>query len=166
MRIGICDCKHCGTEYEYQFSGSWDAIDVPREYRDREYCPECMQAVVGALKAIPRKFAYKDVETDEVDLDTLLRWEKEDRDEHEQKMKDFEVQGKVLLPKSVRIFAGLRNLETGEHDIIREVIGREDKKGRIYIYCYWSSDKSKQRITVERRVNLLTGELLQYKIRN
>ena len=159
MRVGVLECKHCGVEYDYQFSGSYDAIDTPREYQDEKYCPECKKAIVDALNKIPVKFTYKDVETDEVDLQTLLRWEKETYEEHEQKIKNRE----MLLPLARRVLVGLRNLKTGEHDIVNEVIGREDKKGRIYIYSYWSSDMSRQRILVNRRVELATGIPGKYK---
>lgn len=160
MKIVIQECKHCGVEYHVQYSGSYDAIDTPREYRDGEYCPECKKAIVDVLKQIPVKFAYKNVETDEVDLNTLLRWEKERIDDHQQKIDN----GEALLPLARRVFSGLRNIETGEHDIVNQVIGREDKIGRIYIYSYWSSDMSKQRILVNRRVELATGIVGKYKV--
>lgn len=166
MRLAIHDCIHCGTEYTYQWSGSYDAVDTPKEYRDEKYCPECKEKIVEALKDTPKKFAYQNIVTDEVDLDTLLRWEKEEEEEYKQKMKEAAASGQLIFPKGMRVFAGTMNIKTGEKDIIREVVGREDKKGRIYIYSYWSSDKSRQRITVERQVNLITGEQLRYKIKN
>lgn len=165
MRIAIHECKHCCVEYHFQWSGSYDAIDVPREYQDEKYCPECKKAIVEALAKITKKFSYKDVQTDEVDLETLLRWEKEHIEDYKKTQEEAAKEGKVMFPMSKRILAGLANLETGERDIVNEVIGREDKKGRIYIYSYWSSDKSRQRISVERRVNLITGEPGKYKLK-
>jgi len=156
MRHQYEECKHCGTDipdfYFYESSG------ISREYQDDEYCPECKKTIIDALKKIPVKFAYKDVPTDEVDLETLLRWEKEHKDE-------INAKGGLHF---VRVLVGLRNIYTGEHDVVREVIGREDKEGRTYIYSYWSSameDKSKQRITVERRVELATGKAGRYKLK-
>ena len=165
MLVTINECKHCGTEYNYQLSGSYNATGIPREYQDDRYCPECKQAIVEALKKIPKKYAWKDVPTDEVDLDTLLRWEKEHVQDYEKKKEEAEKEGKVIFPMMKRVLVGLANLKTGERDIVNEVIGREDKAGRVYIYSYWSSDMSKQRITVERKVNLLTGEPGKYKIK-
>lgn len=168
MRTTIIDCKHCGTEYTHQLSGSYDAIDTPRKYRDDRYCPECQKAIYEVLNKIyniPKKFGYKNVPTNEVDLDTLLRWEQEHKDDYREKMKQAEAEGKVMFPMCKRVLAGSMNLDTGEREIVNEVIGREDKKGRIYIYAYWSHDKSKQRITVEKRINLLTGEELKYKLK-
>ena len=159
MRIGIQDCKHCGVQYEAQYSGE-NVLDVPREYQDLEYCPECKKAIVDALSTIPVKFEYKGVQTDEVDLETLLRWEKEIEDERAQQLE----KGKMLFPVSRRIFAGLYDSKNGEPQTIRQVIGKEDKKGRVYIYCYWPSDKINNTISVQRRVNLITGEPGDYKI--
>ena len=157
MRRKYEECKHCGTDIpDFYF---WEHSNISREYQDNEYCLECKKAIVDALKKIPVKFAYEDVKTDEVDLDTLLRWEKEHKEE-------IDAKGGLHF---TRVLVGCRNLKTGEHDVVREVIGREDKEGRVYIYSYWSSameDKSQQRITVERRVELATGEPGRYKIKD
>lgn len=156
------DCKHCGVEYMHQWSGNYNATGIQREYRDEEYCPECKKAIVDALSQIPVKFEYRGVVTDEVDLDTLLKWEKENLEEYRMLM-DSNAAG-FLLPQGKRVFAKLANSDMTEHQSVEQVIGREDKKGRIYIYCYWPSKINECSITVQRKVNLITGEPGEYKI--
>jgi len=159
MKLAIHDCIHCGTQYTHQCSGSYDAVDTPREYRDKDYCPDCKKVIFEALSNIPKKFEYKFVVTDEVNLETLLRWEKEEI-EDAKKIGSHE----WLLPKAKRIFASVMNQEMTETMKTEQVIGREDKKGRRYIYSYWPSKPNECRITVEKKVNLITGEELNYKI--
>lgn len=154
MRTGINECKHCLDEYDVQFSGE-NVLDIPREYQDHEYCPECKKAIVDALAKIPKKYAYKYVKTTEVDLDTLERWEQEKIDEINKK-------GGI---HSIRVIATLMNGKTGEHQKAREVIGREDKLGRVYVYCYWPSKREECSITVQKRIKLDTGEEIRYKIK-
>jgi hypothetical protein len=162
MRLAIHECKHCGEEYTHQWSGNYDAVDTPKEYRDQEYCPECKKAIVCALITIPVKYAYKPVKTDEVDLDTLLRWEKENIEE---KLKEYE-NSPCFFPNIKRVFARAYSEERKEYQCIEQVIGREDKSGRIYVYSYWPSDKSNYTTTVQRRVNLQTGEPGKYKLQS
>ena len=148
------ECKHCLSDYSYQGSG-FGCFD---EDNDDTYCPECKKAINEALKQIPRKFEYKFVPTDDVNLETLLHWEQEHK-------REVEERGGF---HSKRVLAGLMNLKTGERDVYHEVIGREDKKGRIYIYHYWSSDendKSKWHITAERKVEIATGKPGRYKVK-
>jgi len=153
MEIAIHECKHCGEEYHFQWSGNYDAVDVPREHRDTEYCPVCKKAIYDALAKIPVKFKYEHVITDEVNLDTLLKWEKENDDEQSKN-------GGLIAR---RILAGLWDSKTGESQKVREVIGRDDeRKGREYFYCYWPSDPKNCIITVNRRVNQETKEPGKY----
>ena len=159
MTLYYLECEHCGDEYPYQGSGSYDSDQVahiPREHRDSKHCPECKKAIYDALQKIPVKFKYQSVNTDEVDIDTLLRWEEERNEENRKSGGLF----------AMRVLAGTFNTITGESEKVREVIGREDKKGRIYIYGYYPSKKSTARIMVERRVNQLTKEVGKYKIKN
>lgn len=158
MKVGVFECKHCGTEYNHQYSGSYDATDTPKEYRDDKYCPRCKEAIVSVLKTIPVKFEYQPVKINEVDLLTLLRWKKEMFQEQEAQ-KDM-----TKLPIVRKIFAKLYNEERNELQIIREVVGREDKKGRIYVYSYYPSKKEEYTIRVKKRIDLITGEEVGYKI--
>lgn len=163
MRTGNQECKHCGTTYTVQYSGSHDVTGIPREYQDKEYCGDCKKVIVEALSNVVKKFEYRHVETDEVNLDTLLRWEKENLEEYRILM-DSNAPG-YLLPQAKRVFAHLMNQEMTESQVIEQVIGREEKKGRIYIYCYWPSKRDECTITVEKRINLLTDEEVGYKLR-
>lgn len=150
MRIAIHECKHCGEEYNFQWSGNYDALEIPKEHRDEKFCPVCKQAIYEALLKIPVKYEYRSVPTDEVSLETLLRWENENKEEHSG------------FPLAIRVFASLYNWETRESQVIREVIGREDKDGRVYIYSFWPSKPEECRIVVKRKVNLETMEPGKY----
>ena len=150
-------CKHCGTEYQHQFSGSYDALDTPKEYRSDEYCPECQKAIYEALQLILIKFKNHFVPTTEVTLDRLKKWEI-DRE------KQFEIDNvnNNLLPLSRRVFAGLSNFETGARTITKEVKGRDEMKDRTYIYHYWSDKPEDFEITVEKRIEIATGKEICY----
>ena len=78
------ECKHCGVDIpDFYF---YESTGASSKYKDDDYCPECKKAIVDALKKIPVKFAYQDVKTDEVDLETLMRWEKEHKEEVNKKV--------------------------------------------------------------------------------
>jgi len=62
-------CIHCKTKYYYQASGH----GCDDELNDDKYCPECMGAIVDALKSIPVKFEEIDTDaSDEVTYKELL----------------------------------------------------------------------------------------------
>lgn len=154
MRTGYKDCKHCGTTYTVQFSGD-DVTGIPKIYQDFDYCPECKKSIVLALEQVPVKYEYQSVRTDEVDLATLQKWEKEYLDEMNKKGSNL----------SKRIFAHVYNVEAKEHNVIEQVIGREDKTGRVYVYSYWPSKPEEVIITVRKKINLITNEPVGYEIR-
>lgn len=143
MRTGIIECKHCLDDYLYQYSGE-PIGDIPRELKDDRYCPACKKVIVDALSIIPKKFEYKWIDTDEVDLDTLIRWEKEWLD----------VRKSSMLPLARRVFMSLYDENRQEYSITREVNGRYDKIGRTYIYSYWPSKKEDCKITRKMKVRI------------
>ena len=149
MRIAICRCKHCQIKYSWQASGNWN-LNTPEDYNDSEYCPDCKKTIVDALSKIPKKRDKVSVETDEVDLATLERWEIEERNNH----KGF--------PPVKRVFATLYNWDRQEHKIIRQVDGRDEHEGKVYIYNYCPSEKENCRILVDKEKNLETGEIIGY----
>lgn len=130
MIIAINRCKHCQIKYNWQASGSYWNLDTPEEYNDKDYCPECKKAIVDALSKIPKKREKVLVETDEVDLATLERWEIEERKNH-----------KGLLPPMKRVFASLYNWDRQENSVTEQVNGREEHEGKVYIYNYWHQKK-------------------------
>jgi copper chaperone CopZ len=146
----------------HQWSGNYNATGIQREYQDKEYCPECKKAIVDALSKIPVKFEYKGVQTAEVDLETLKRWEEEFLEE--QRVIANSNTGGYMLPIGRRVFAKLVKSDFTESQVIEQVIGREDKEGRIYVYSYWPSKIDECIISVQRKVNLITGEPGEYKI--
>lgn len=158
MRIVINECKHCGIEYRWQASGS----DMPGQYNDHEYCGECKKAIVDALGKIERKFGYKFFDTDEVTLDELLKREEEIKQEHKDKMKEAEERGQVLFPLCRQIFPSLYDTNSGERSVFGRVFSNE---GKQYGYFYWPSKKNEAKITIERRYNCQTGEILECKIK-
>lgn len=157
MIVSTLICKHCVIEYQHQFSGSYNALDTPREHRSDEYCPECQKTIYEALKLIPIKFKNSFVPTTEVTLDRLKQWEKDLIKEHSE--------SKNVFPLCKRVFAGCMNLETGAHDVIEEVKGRDEMKGRTYIYRYWSETPEDVKITVEKRIEIATGKEICYIIK-
>ena len=142
MRTAIIECKHCLTNYITQLSGSYDAIDTPKEYQDKDYCPECKKVIVEALAKIPQKYKWENLPTDEISLDELLSIEK---DKYE---KDSELKG--LLPVARRLFASLYNKELNEYNKSGEV----KHNGKVFYYFYWPSKPQEARITVKTKIKL------------
>ena len=54
------ECAHCCDDYYFQASG-WGAP----EFNDSKYCPTCKEAIVTALNAIPKKYKYVWVATND-----------------------------------------------------------------------------------------------------
>lgn len=161
MRTATLECKHCGVDYNHQFSGSYDVIDTPKEYRSSEHCPGCQKVIYDALNNIPRKFDWKYVTTTEVSLEQLIEWEKLPLEE--QKVDDL---GNVVkFPTVRRVFPTLYNVDNNEHERVSEVIGRGDKKDRVYLYQYWPSKPEESVIRVKKRINIETGEQVRYFIK-
>jgi hypothetical protein len=154
MTIYIVECHHCGTEYKYQGSGSYEALDTPRALQDAKYCSDCKKAINDALSIISKKFEYRYVHTNEVTLDTLILWDQLNRED---------MINKFLFPQIMRVFPTCSL--NGEYQIAREVIGRDEFKGRYYYYSYWPSDKDNPIIKVEKRINLLTNEPVGYRLK-
>lgn len=164
MRVAIHECKHCGVEYYFQWSGNYDAVDVPREHRDEEYCPECKKAIVDALNTIPKKFNYQFVKTDEVSIDTILQWENEKVEDHRKQMEEGDKLGLVVFPMIKEVFPSLYNIESGESSVSGRIIGRGEFAGKNYSYFYWPSKINEASIAVEKKINLETNEELKYKM--
>ena len=161
MRTATIECKHCGVEYTHQYSGSYDVVDTPKEYRSSEHCPECQKAIFDALNNIPIKFEWKFIPTTEVSLEQLIEWE--NIPEEEQKYGVFG--NEIKLPIAKRVFPTLYSTVNNEHQKASEVIGRDDKEGRVYIYCYWPSKPEEAVISVKKRINIGTGEEIGYFIK-
>jgi hypothetical protein len=161
MRISINECKHCGVEYRCQWSGP----SMPGPYNDRDYCEGCKKAIVDALNAIPKKFGYQFVETKEVSIQTILQWEEDDREEARKKALEAQNSGEFLgFPMIRRVFASLMDAKTGEMSKSGAIKGRGEFSGRSYHYSYFPSKIEEGRVTVEKKVNLETGQELEYKM--
>lgn len=154
MRIGINYCKNCGAEYNVQYSGNYNAIEVPREYQDKDYCPDCKKAIVEALAVIPKKTEIRWIKTDEVDLKQVLAVEKLVL---EKRLADH-IKEHALLPMCTRVFAHLTNFETGEHSKDGEV----EINNQLYRYHYWQSNPAEAMIRVKARIDLATEKIIAY----
>lgn len=154
MRLAIHYCVNCAAEYMHQWSGSYDATDIPKEYQDKDYCPDCKKLIVDVLATVPKKTEIKWLVTDEVNLETLLLWEKEKAEEHQKKIDDRT----LLFPLVRRALTSLTNVDTGETSVAGEVT----KDGREYRYFYWPSKPEEAQITVKSRVDLTTGKVVAY----
>ena len=147
MRIVIVYCKNCGAKYNWQASGNW-SLDTPKEYNDREYCPECKKAIIDALAPISKKSIVKWIKTDEVDLETLKRWKKEMLEERKLYVGDI---GK--FPYIERVFPTL----PGQYYI--HVQGREEYANK-YFHCVYK-DNEVISITTKVRVDM-EDNILEY----
>ena len=69
MKVEQKICIHCKSKYDYQSSGD----GCHEELNDSKYCPDCMEAIIKALKSIPVKFEeiYTDA-SDEVSYKDII----------------------------------------------------------------------------------------------
>jgi len=158
MRVYFNYCVNCGAKYKYQASGSTWVVD--EKYNDHEYCPECKKAILEALDKIPKKSELKWIDTDLVDLDTLLEWEKLENEEIL-----IEYNGKEWaqkFPVMKRVFTTIWDPLSDEHSKTFQVNGREDHKDKLFCASYWP--KSKKVISIRTYVRQdMDGNLIKYK---
>ena len=154
MRLCICYCINCGAKYEWQASGSYEALDTPRELQDKDYCPECKGAINDALSKIEKKTKIDYQLTDEITLEQLLK-EKSARLERQKGGLYME----RIFPYMERIFPTLWSQERNEH----QRAGVETINGREYFYSYWPSMAEPPKITVKVRVEIKTGKIIDYR---
>jgi len=154
MRTTPNECGHCGIEYSFYWSGQ----NIPTHNSDI-YCTECEEARSEAVKKafgkIPVLFKNEYIITDEVNLDTLLRLEKENFDELERKNKEMvKEKGNPYFPLMRRVYASLYDSKTGE----TSKSGGVSYNDRSYSYFYWPSKPEEAKIKVLERINVKTGE--------
>ena len=128
-------CNHCQVTYVYQSSGP----GCNRPLNDNRYCPDCQEAVLRALAAVPRRFEREWVLTREVALEQLLAAE--------------EAANRTAIAR--RVGFPMFNLQTGE--VSRAGFARLDD--RYYRYEFWPGRESEADIWVEMERDLSTGSL-------
>ena len=140
----------------FQWSGTYNAVGIPKELQDRDYCPECKGAIIKALEPIEKKTEIKWLPTTEVTLSELLNHEKKVREERIAASRDNSMG--FALPLMERVFAHLCNFETGESskDAIVKYNNRE------YSYHYWESHPEDAKITVKARVHFGSTDIVAY----
>jgi hypothetical protein len=163
-------CLHCQARYYYQSSG----YGCNEDLNDCRYCPECMLVLSKALEGVPAKFEKVWAPISEVfgpdvfiDVDILLRWERE-------REKEIRDSGGLFITRVAFSLFDLSGKRT-EHSGI--VPGRGVKfQGYVFEYRYWTdNEKSKNwfaksdeirediKITVEMERNLATGKLSKWQ---
>lgn len=147
-------CDHCKTVYSYQASG----YGCHHENNSDMYCIDCMQVINDALKLVKPKFKDAWIETTEVTVDQLKKWEADKIEEHNKNNTTG-----IKFPLMKRVFAGTYNMETGDKDVIEHVDGRDDFKGREFIYSYNTKDPSVINITTRVELNIETGATKPWK---
>lgn len=149
----ILYCKNCGAKYTFQGSGRYIGV-TPREYNDRDYCPECKKAIIDSLEKIEKKSFLDWVSTNEVTLENLLNEKARLREEEIKKVKEDNLPN---FPKLERVYASEYNLEKGEHTIQNEVILNKKK----YFYRYFASKKDEAKISKRVRKDSKTQEVIE-----
>ena len=144
------------AEYRWQASGQW-AQDYPHEHNDKDYCPECKKAIIDALAPISKKSIVKWIKTDEVDLETLKRWEKEMLEERKLYVGDT---GK--FPFIERAFPALYDTETNEYSKSIHLQGREGHKDKFFHCVYWQKSNKIVSLKVKVRVDM-EDNLIRYE---
>lgn len=147
MRHCYKRCIHCGINYTYQMSG----YGCDNNFNDEQYCKECKETIINALKLIPRKYEprYRDIKEvplfDGITLDIVLKWEKID----------------INNPKIIRrVYAGLIDLETNSIQNIREVPGQGNFSKYKFLLSTWpeKSIYKDYSIKIKMEYNLIKNE--------
>lgn len=132
-------CDHCRVVYSFQASGH----GCGRATNDPHYCPDCKKVVIEALKVVPPKVERVWVAVEDVDLSTVLEWEREHR-------RRCEEEGKIFVR---RISAPLFDLEGNR----TQRTGIVYHGGRIFQYRYWEGEEGDVEITEEMARDIETG---------
>lgn len=119
-------CQHCGIRYSYQ--GSGHGCNEP--LNDGTWCPQCKQAVLDALKALPRHFEcrYRNIQEmtprfEDVTLERLLEWERVQLAPR--------AEGRII---GQQIWPALYNVSTGDSQTTR---GIRCPQGRQFRLSTW-----------------------------
>lgn len=153
-------CVNCGDQYTYWRSG----YRLPK-YNLPEYCPTCeearKEAIQKALSVIPKKSKVISLETNEVDLDTLLKWEQDFFEKDKKYQQEMREKGTPVFPTMKRVSFNLYDSKNNEYSLSGYVTGVGDKEGRHYFYSYFPSRKNEAKITVSVRVDM-EGKIIEY----
>ena len=101
MRTCITRCKHCGREYSYQASGD----GCFNKWNNRDYCPECIDAIIQALSKIPVRYKKRLHETERPDDATITIF-KSLVEKEEKYDKDYEKQYGFIPPRALKCGGG------------------------------------------------------------
>lgn len=143
MREHYIICNHCKQEYLFQASGFGASA-----LNDERHCPECRSAINEALRLIPIKFKCVNVVVKDVDIDTVERWDKEN-------MEEMAKRNDGLVSR--RVFARL--FKRGETQVVNMIDGKEEHKGKLFMYYYWPSDRENAVVEQVMVKENLTGEM-------
>jgi len=144
MRHCTVRCQHCDINYSYQASG--EGCHEPTN--DKDYCPECKQAIIDALAKIPKKFGKSTMKIG-VPPEYIF---------HLKEKREAEKDPKGLHMK--RVFACLYDWENGEHEVVGDVNG--DGNTPHFFYHYWPSEPEEMSVTLEVEKDLKTNEVIGY----
>ena len=133
MRYVIKQCKHCGTRSTYQAAGE-GCLDG---YNNRDYCPECYQALLHAFDNIPVKYHPQFVEIKKDD--TLIEALSVLKDKYEKESLNNSLR---VLTKVVRHHGDEFTYE-GRHYLYEDgklyILGQCDNDGK-FTGNYWIED--------------------------
>jgi hypothetical protein len=144
MLIANGVCKNCRVPYLCQLSGHW-SLSTPKEYNDREYCPECKKAIMNALSKIKPKFTEVWVGVDRLPEAPAMTVEQLKAIEHQQMFR--------------RVFPTLFDPKACESQEMGEVI----HGGFTYRYDYWPSRPDSVRIVIRAERNAGNGEIVPWR---
>lgn len=129
-------CSNCQDVYTYQASGH----GAPK-YNNPDYCPTCQEVIVNALRTIPQKFGrfrtpLADVpQFADVTREQIEAWYAEDQ-EAQRKIRESSTGFASIQIRP--IYAGLINLQTGDHQDVRRVKALEGPHvGAVFWITVW-----------------------------
>ena len=151
MRHGITFCKNCGIEYIWQCSGEYN-LKTPKEFNDRDYCPECKEAIINALNKVIKKTELRYVPCNDFTLSELIQKTEEINKE---KIKNINTNNFYQFPIMRRVFPKLYNPENDESTHTQEITINNTN----YIYSYYLKTKTSFRLVKQVRWDLIKNEI-------
>ena len=141
-------CVHCKRVYTWQSSG----YNCNSQFNDAHHCPDCRTAIIYALKSVPVLFKSVWVETNEVDVNTLL----EHRKNALKKAKEDNPNRMI----GERVFATLYDM-VDPYNINNNY--NIEYQGKTYSVTTWSKTPEKNKVQILMEEDIQTGQREPWK---
>lgn len=158
MKIMIRRCKHCNVVYRYQASGEY-ILGPPKEYNDKEFCPDCKKVVLKALSKVKKRVEEVWVKTKEISGLELKLYEEE------RMRKGWESKEFPVFPVR-RIFPILYDTRTNESENAGQTLYKNYRnlgEDIEFKWAFWPSKPDEGQVWKRMSKDVKTGVLTNWQ---